>query len=158
MNYDDIISLLSISEARRYIRYGDSYSYPVIGLHGNKIVDCFFLYCVSFSDETSAEGPFSTLIMDSEEKKLIEHQEKNPQILNNCMNCDDETLWRADGDFEKLYPQIRSFAFSKSINASQKELLFLFINTFKTVVNDSFYKIYRELFPEFFEWADQYQT
>lgn len=155
MKYNDIISMLSIDEVHRYVRDGISHSYPVIGLYNDNIIDCFFLYCVSLSDENDAEGPFATLIIDSEKKNLLEYQETNPQILNNSLDCTDDEFWKADEDFEKLYPEVRSFAFSKSLTSSQKKLLISFVKTFDVLVNKSFYKIYRELFPDFFEWVDK---
>jgi hypothetical protein len=154
VNYNRIISALYTPEISRYARDGVSHSYPVIGLHNGKIVDCFFLYCVSLSDAEYVEGPLSVLIIDSEEKTLIDYQDVKPRKLNNSIECDDDVFWKADENFEELYPQVRSFAFSKNMSPSQIKVLNSFIKTFELLVNDSFLAVYKELFSDFFDWVE----
>lgn len=158
MNYEKVISALSAPEISRYVRDGVSHSYPVVGLYDGKIADCFFLYCVSLSDKEYAEAPLYSLKVDSEDGTLKVCKETVAQKFNNSLECDDETFWNANGEFEELYPKIRSFAFSKTIDPLQRETLTKFVRTLKVLVNNSFYSIYVELFTEFFNWVDEVGT
>ena len=155
MDYEEILSALAVPEINHYVRDEVASSYPVVGLYDGKIVDCYFIYCVPLTEEDNAEGPLAVLIVDSENQKLNEYSEKESTKIDVISSCDDENFWKADERFEELYPMVRSFAFSKSISQSQKESLKLFLDTFDMLVSCSLRKIYVELFPDFFEWANE---
>ena len=154
MNYEDILSALSVPEINHYVRDGVSHSYPVVGLHDGKIVDCYFLYCVPLTEEDSAECPLATIIVDSKKQELKDYSKKEPNRMKISFTCDDETYWDADERFEELYPKVRSFAFSNNISPQQRESLKSFADIFE-VLNYPYRKIYRNLFPAFFEWASE---
>jgi hypothetical protein len=155
MTYDGIISVLSVPEVNEHAHDGISHSLPIPGFYCNKIVDCFFLYSKSLPDKETANAPFSVIVVDTEAKSLVEHHEEAPHEISTSLSCLDEEYWEAYSDYEVLYPQVRSFAFSESVSPMQKETLRKYLNTLGLLVNTEFYMIYRKLFADFFIWAEK---
>jgi hypothetical protein len=155
MKYNDFLESLATPEIRKYVKEGISRSYPVVGQNDGKIVDVFFLYSVSLTDGDSAEAPISSLLIDATAKSLIKYEKCNPEKIDNSLNCSSDDYWEADKEYRELYPQIRTFAFSKKISQSQKEILMAFTKVFRTLYNDSFYKLFNDLFNDFFKWMDE---
>ena len=114
------------------------------------------MYSVSLTDGNIANAPIAILIIDSQKKSLISYQKNNPIKINNSLNCDSNDFWIADKDFRELYPNVRDFAFSKTISITQKEILQSFYKAFRLLVNDSFYALYKKLFADFFLWTKQF--
>ena len=155
MLYDDFLAALATPDISVYVKEGISRSYPVIGINNGNLVDCFFLYSVSLDNYDLAEGPVSVLTIDSISKTLVEYKKTDPKDLDNSLNCENDEFWLADKEFREIYPKVRSFSFANNINQEQKEILQSFMRTFRLLVNDSFFELYKELCPDFFIWTEQ---
>jgi uncharacterized protein YegL len=166
LQYNDIVKILFTEElSDYYFFYGSAHSRPIMGLEDGKMVDCFYLFAFS-RRQSSYTYPFARLAIDPtalDGKRLVYYLTSKEKPFPTGKEGDlfpldarhtNEELKELIGDYEKLYPRVREFAFRDNLSGEQRETLGKFYRTFGEI-NDDIQKVfYKDISPEFFAWAE----
>ena len=151
--YKVIINKLFTPETVDYVKEGMAYSLPICGMIDSKKVDCFFLYALE-DDRTKAIAPTAILKLYFHDDRLAFFETKNDaDTIDIIQSLSIDEIKELRLRYSNLYPEVRAFAFNKSITAEQQKTLADYVNTLKSFTNDPFYEVYQTVSPEFFEWV-----
>jgi hypothetical protein len=159
MTYKEITRTLTSLET--YVRSGVFYSEPVIGLFGDKIVDCFFLY--SYNAETNVMyPPYGRIAVDSENKTPVYYYHIKEKPFKNSLPENfvstvsrEEEYKKGRRSYESCYEQIRRFAFKTELPQEHKAVLMEYWRAFNVVIDRELKPFYAELSPEFWKWLKE---
>jgi hypothetical protein len=172
LTYKDIMTALYTGDAGDYMLDGHACSKPIISRENKRIIDCFFLYCFSPKDKSEEapceysmfDAPFAKLAVDSISKELVYYRDNktHPSEFEDELNSyllgfsySDEEIDEALPQYQKTYVLVSEFAFVDEINSEQKEILSRYMKAFEIITQTNMKRFYRELSPEFFEWAER---
>ena len=148
----------------------EALSNPVCGCTNGNIVDRFFIY--SNQPNVCRTRPYAWLELDSETGKIMKYLSceaddfakelgvpmgtmLNYQIPEK-MNV--KEMLANSKRLMELYEKMRLFVFAERLETEQVLLLSEYIALQKKLVNPELMAFYRQLSPEFYDWADSAMT
>lgn len=161
LTYDQIYKTLYSEKIEKFVPDGISISHPVLDINEGKIVDCFLLYATS-RDFKKYSSPIARIIISPENKKLIEYQttKEKPFFVYDGIDYylydnpyDENTLRKAEEDFQESYMEIRKIAFKNNITAENKKTIVRNIQSLKIVEYKQLQPFLFELGQPFFLWV-----
>lgn len=162
MTYEEIFKVLLSEKIEEYVPDGISISHPVLDMRNGHLVDCFLLYSLS-RDQTKYTVPTARIIIDSENKKLVEYgsAEELPFSVYNgtdyfsieadCYTRDDTP--KAEDEYQKLYIDVRKIAFKDMVSPEEKKIVARYVKILKSIEYEHLVPFLYELGTEFFRWV-----
>lgn len=140
-------------------RLGIAYSFPVPSqdAFGN-LIDCFFLYDIDYQTG-QAQPPYARIGIYAEHKQLAFYytskefpftQKEEPAHSALILDFSEKD----SQEYEQLYPEIRSTAFSKTIDTGEKQLLSAYCHVATSLFGVQ-HQYYNDIAPAFFVWMNQ---
>lgn len=162
MTYDQIYKALFSEGIEEYVPDGFSVSHPVVDIREGILVDCFLLFSSS-RDRSRYTAPTARIVIDSENKELIEFKSVEEQpfsvyegidyYTNDGDALNNEKAQAAEQEYQISYMEIRRIAFKNSITISEKETIIRYIKSLKAVELVHLQPFLFELATPFFRWA-----
>lgn len=159
MTYEDIFKVLLSEQIEEYVPDGISISHPVLDMRDGHLVDCFLLYSLS-RDRTKYTVPTARIIIDSENKRLVEYESSEEVPFssydgtdyfvidtNSCARDDMEDEYR------QLYLDIRKIAFKETVSLEEKRIVVRYVRMLKSIEYEHLVPFLYELGAAFFRWA-----
>ena len=145
----------------------DAFSYPIPRQSGTKMTECFFLY--SNQPVTKKLRPSAWCVVDSETGSLMQYNRceccdfaanlnipmKQQIDYSIPTQCGYRELRDKQREFAALYAKLSEFAFSDVTDRAQMEVLKQYKNLHEQLINPELALFYKELSPDFYEWAER---
>ena len=159
LTYTEIIEALLCDELSQFVPDGIAYSFPVPSqdAFGN-LIDCFFLYDIDYQTG-QAQPPYARIGIYAEHKQLAFYytskefpftQKEEPAHSALILDFSEKD----SQEYEQLYPEIRSTAFSKTIDTGEKQLLSAYCHVATSLFGVQ-HQYYNDIAPAFFVWMNQ---
>ena len=145
------------TDCKSNLRDGLSRSMPILTKDENgEFIDNFFMYATDIHRK-SYSTPIAIFGIYSDEKKAaynrsIPMNEIKSIVLDEPVNITESTI-KARNRFEELFPTVREYTYSANCSDEQKETVKEYVSCLETFSGPVVWKFYQELFPSFFEWA-----
>lgn len=162
MTYDQIYKALFSEGIEEYVPDGVSVSHPVVDIREGILVDCFLLFSSS-RDRSRYTAPTARIVIDSENKELIEFRSVEEQpfsvyegidyYTNDGDALNNEKAQAAEQEHRTSYIEIRDLAFKDSITKTDKEMIIRYIKSLKSVELVHLQPYLFELGQTFFQWV-----
>lgn len=157
--YNKIIEALLCDELSQFVPDGIAYSLPVPSqdAFGN-LIDCFFLYDIDYQTG-QAQPPYARIGIYAEHKQLAfyytskefpftaKEEPAHSAFILDFSEKDSQ-------EYEHLYPEIRSAAFSKTIDTGARQLLSAYSHVATSLFGVQ-HQYYNDIAPAFFVWMNQ---
>lgn len=144
-----------------------AYSYPVCGLVGGRLADCFFL--TSNAPKTVKPRPAARLVIDAEHGDVLLYERcaakdfaastgvapGTPIDYAAPQPMPYQALKEARARYLELYEQVRAFAFTDALAEEQKTTLAEFRAVMDSLISPQAMPFYRALAGEFFDWMER---
>lgn len=154
IDYQTIIDILLNSEAGEYIPDGMSCSFPVATRDSSgNVIDNYFIYGVEMPSGI-ASSPTAYIGMHTETENIVYYREAEE------IRFPAETSFEALSyeeykcltmQYERLYPAVRSFAFSPVLRAEDRRLLLDYFDI-QCRLFAGHMRYYRSIAPTFYSW------
>ena len=163
MTYDQVTKRLFNSYAEQYIPDGAGHSLSILTLENGLIVDNFFVYSTSL-DKSDCGLPWIQIGFDAENNRVVYHKSLDKYVFksivvdsNNRIKLYDslpvDKKIEALNNYKITYEKLRGFICSTHLTNEQRNIVRLNIISLKTIVGEELIGLYKELNPNFFEWA-----
>lgn len=157
--YNKILEALLCDDLSQFLPDGIAYSLPVPSrdAFGN-LIDCFFLHDINLQTG-QVQPPYARIGIYAEHKQLAFYQtakelpfsakEESAQSSYILDSAEDKVQ-----EYEYLYPEIRTIAFSNAIDTRGKELLLAYSQVATSLFGEQ-RQYYNDIAPAFFAWMNQ---
>jgi len=160
MNFYQVKNAIFQTDCGKQVKDGLCCSYPVMTKDERGIIDHYFIY--GWDEERHLfSGPLKCFGIYSDMKQTAyislpsergisispddELREKNPGYYNKA----------AYQDFTETFPKVREFLMKENCTNEEKRQLKKYLDGFLDVTDDGLLPVYRELAPDFFNWAER---
>lgn len=162
LTYNQIYKALFSKGIEKYVPDGASISHPVVDMRYGKIVDCFLIYTIS-RDNNQYTAPIARIVIDSENKSLIDYNSTQEQPFSVYTGIDyftDNTdiniikeIQDAEREYQISYMKIRTIAFKSAITPEERDEVVRYIKLLKSVERVRLQPFLFELATSFFSWV-----
>ncbi len=162
MELKQVKALLHQTKCGEMFMDGMGCSEPILTQGDDGLIDNFFVYFIDKRAET-ASGPLARMGLHAESGVLTYFTSADacPFSVHPSNTIPVTTTVVSDKDYENyaaLYARVRKFAFKRNCTAAEKTELSNYLTALRSIVGDSLYPFYKELAPQFFEWAERELT
>ena len=158
MNYTEMMSVFSSGDMGVDIPDGIICALPIIGLRDNKPIDVLFTYVISKAGELS--HPRMVYAIDSSKNEIVYEQSIQGtgtdypyKSLIAKSTVDFQAALTIRKKYVELYEAIHDIAFQPTLTQEQVAKVREFMDTFSKAIEPAYEPFYREIAPEFFQWA-----
>ena len=156
VSYEDVIS--SVYNYLETHSFDDEMvlSFPIPCVYDGKLLDMFFTYRQTITENDYLIEIDELLISSPYEKSMVARFETNYSCSSSNATLSNLTYGKyleIRNKYIQLYEKIRPFAFDNSITAEQRKLLKMYLQTFSQLFDAQLRKAYCDLGEVFFKWT-----
>lgn len=152
-----VINILHRTVGSKLIMDGMGCSEPILSKRNGKLIDNFLIYFSNF-EENLVSGPVAHIGLDAD-SQCVEYVISCDEGLfslssQSLMNVSEPDFTKEDyEEYGKCYKAMRCIAYKSSCSDGEKNIILSYFRSLKKIVAPEMLKLYKEMVPEFFDWA-----
>lgn len=156
MNLFQVKNIIFRTECENLILDGLCCSEPIMTMRDGKIIDNYFVYGLD-REKQEYTGPIVSfgILSESGEVAYVNKSINACYGENDCISAKNWNEYDTGSydEYVSAYEKVRNFLFNQNCIETEKMELKRYIISMEKIIDDALLPIYRDLFPDFFNWA-----